>query len=132
MFKHTQTICRQKLTNCLNVFDYFVRLALKRLKTWFSPPRVFVSNSGWVHFCLKTEEWQNKLTIPCLNLSWKMVTYTLKTWRCSHCKIHLILEVTFSNDPLPEIGLHSRETRFCTLCKIVYKRLYNCEYTVWN
>ena len=30
--KHTQTIRRQQSTNCLNVFDHFVRLALKGLK----------------------------------------------------------------------------------------------------
>ena len=33
MVKHTQTICRQKLTNCLRVFDHFVGLALKRLRS---------------------------------------------------------------------------------------------------
>ena len=27
--KHTQTICRQKLTNCFSVFDHFVVLALE-------------------------------------------------------------------------------------------------------
>ena len=31
MVKHTQTICRLLPTNCLSVFDYFVRLALKGL-----------------------------------------------------------------------------------------------------
>ena len=31
MVKHTQTIRRQKLTNCLSVFDHFVKLALKGL-----------------------------------------------------------------------------------------------------
>ena len=33
MVKHTQTICRQQPTNCLNVSDYFVELTLKGLKT---------------------------------------------------------------------------------------------------
>ena len=33
MVKHTQTIHRQQLTNCLNVFDQFVGLALKGLTT---------------------------------------------------------------------------------------------------
>ena len=32
MVKHIQTIRRQKLTNCLSVFDHFVGLALKVLK----------------------------------------------------------------------------------------------------
>ena len=32
MVKHTQTIPRQKPTNCLSVFDHFVGLALKELK----------------------------------------------------------------------------------------------------
>ena len=32
MVKHTQTIRRLLLTNCLSVFDHFVRLALKGLK----------------------------------------------------------------------------------------------------
>ena len=31
MVKHTQTIRRQKATNCLSVFDHFVGLALKGL-----------------------------------------------------------------------------------------------------
>ena len=32
MVTHSQTICRLLPTNCLNVFDNFVRLALKGLK----------------------------------------------------------------------------------------------------
>ena len=32
MVKHAQAIRWQQLTNCLNVFDYFVGLALKGLK----------------------------------------------------------------------------------------------------
>ena len=31
MVKHTQTIRRQQPTNCLTVFDHFVKLALKGL-----------------------------------------------------------------------------------------------------
>ena len=33
MVKHTQTISRQKPTNCFSVFDHFVKLTLKGLKT---------------------------------------------------------------------------------------------------
>ena len=29
--KHTQTICRLLATNCLSLFDYFMKLALKGL-----------------------------------------------------------------------------------------------------
>ena len=29
MVKHTQTVRRQKQTNCLSVFDHFVELAIK-------------------------------------------------------------------------------------------------------
>ena len=38
MFKHTQTIRRLLPTNCWNVFDLFVELALKELKKlrWYS------------------------------------------------------------------------------------------------
>ena len=35
MVKHTQTIRRQKPTNCLSVFGHFVGLALKGLKYTF-------------------------------------------------------------------------------------------------
>ena len=35
MAKHSQTIRRQKLTNCLSVFDHFVKLALKGLTISF-------------------------------------------------------------------------------------------------
>ena len=34
MVKHTQTIHRQKPTNCLSVFDHFVGLALKGLREY--------------------------------------------------------------------------------------------------
>ena len=34
MVQHTQTIRRQKSTNCVSVFDYFVKLALKELKNF--------------------------------------------------------------------------------------------------
>ena len=33
IIKHSQTIRPQKLTNCLSVFDHYVGLALKGLKT---------------------------------------------------------------------------------------------------
>ena len=35
MVKHTQTTCCQQPTNCLSVFDHFVRLALKGLLYWY-------------------------------------------------------------------------------------------------
>ena len=35
MVKHIQTICRQELTNFLNVFEHFEGLALKELKNTF-------------------------------------------------------------------------------------------------
>ena len=34
MVKHTQTVRRQKPTNCLSVFDHFVRLAPKGLSSF--------------------------------------------------------------------------------------------------
>ena len=34
MVKIAQTICLQKPTNCLSVFDHFVGLALKKLRKW--------------------------------------------------------------------------------------------------
>ena len=34
MVKHTQTMCRLLLTNCLSVFDHFVGLVLKGLKSF--------------------------------------------------------------------------------------------------
>ena len=36
MVKHTQTIWQQNSTNCLNVFDHFVGLALKELTSEIS------------------------------------------------------------------------------------------------
>ena len=36
MVKYTQTVRRQIPTNCLSVFDYFVKLVLKELKHKFS------------------------------------------------------------------------------------------------
>ena len=35
MVKHTQTIHRILLTNCLSVFDHFLRMALKKLSKTF-------------------------------------------------------------------------------------------------
>ena len=37
MVKNTQTIRRQKSTNCLSVFDHFVGLVVKGLTILFSP-----------------------------------------------------------------------------------------------
>ena len=34
MVKHTQTVRRQKPTNCLSVFDHFVELAIKGLTSF--------------------------------------------------------------------------------------------------
>ena len=36
MVKHIETIRRQQSTNCLSVFDYFVKLALKGLIVLFA------------------------------------------------------------------------------------------------
>ena len=36
MVKHTQTIRRQKPTNCLSVFDYFAELVFKGLNRLFN------------------------------------------------------------------------------------------------
>ena len=38
MVKHTQTIHRQKPTNCLSVFDHFEGLALKKQPDGFTMP----------------------------------------------------------------------------------------------
>ena len=43
MVKHTQTIRRQWLTNCLSVFDHFVGLALKDLITIVAHPIIMNS-----------------------------------------------------------------------------------------
>ena len=53
MVKHTETIRRQKPTNCLSVFDHFVGLALKvltgtlSLKTNLVMNRKFRKISDW-------------------------------------------------------------------------------------
>ena len=39
--KHTQTIRRQKLTNCLSVLDHFGALALKRLISYLTSMPLF-------------------------------------------------------------------------------------------
>ena len=44
MVKHTQTIPRLLLRNCLNVFDHFVELALKRLN--------LINNEREIYFTL--------------------------------------------------------------------------------
>ena len=42
MFKHTQTFPRQKLTNCLGVFDNFVGLALQGLRCYYVLTRLII------------------------------------------------------------------------------------------
>ena len=48
MVKHTQTISWQKPTNCLSVFDHFVKMALKGLSNKFEmldlPSKKFRAN----------------------------------------------------------------------------------------
>ena len=48
MVKHTQTIRREKLTNCLSVFDHFVKLALKGLEVILR----FKNNQRQFQICL--------------------------------------------------------------------------------
>ena len=43
MVKHTQTIRRQP-TNCLSVFDHFVKLALKGLMFFYLSQRLYQNN----------------------------------------------------------------------------------------
>ena len=43
MVKHNEKIFRQKLTNCLSVFDNFVGLALQGLRKW---------GFHWQNYCL--------------------------------------------------------------------------------
>ena len=50
MIKHTQAIRWQKQTNCLSVFDHFVGLALKGLKSYESFVDVIYLTD--VFFCL--------------------------------------------------------------------------------
>ena len=49
MVKHTQKICRQQSTNCLNVFDSFVELALKGLKTTFIYELLMTSRMHYIN-----------------------------------------------------------------------------------
>ena len=46
MVKHTQTIRRFLPTNCLNVFDHFVGLALKKLRTLLHDNSLLLSYSA--------------------------------------------------------------------------------------
>ena len=46
MIKHTQTICRLLLTNCLSVFDHFVGLALKGLMVNYSQDSRYCVGKG--------------------------------------------------------------------------------------
>ena len=53
MVKHTQTIRRQLPTTCLDVFDHFVGLALKELRTNFS----FYEPLGFTLYKLNFGNW---------------------------------------------------------------------------
>ena len=54
MVKRTQTICRPLPTNCLSVFDYFVSLTLKGLRSlgilfWVTDPADYGTVTKWVY-----------------------------------------------------------------------------------
>ena len=51
MVKHTQTIRRQKQTNCLRVFDYFMGLAPKGLSNPPSNPPTKKEDFASICFC---------------------------------------------------------------------------------
>ena len=86
MFKHTQTIRRLLQTNCLNVFDHFVGLTLKRVKAErrFSPLKADAPNIQKPKYDLPENQWtivfiqrmlrmnQNK----CLTNFWSMFLTT--------------------------------------------------------
>ena len=52
MVKHTQTICRQQPTYCLNVFDHFVGLTLKGLNWLVETLAAFLRKVDVFEFCL--------------------------------------------------------------------------------
>ena len=81
MVKHTQTVRRQKPTNYLSVFDHFVGLALKGLKTHmpkntarypgkilqpYSPKYLFFLNNCEQLFQLLQYHWYGKFVQSCL------------------------------------------------------------------
>ena len=54
MVKHTQTIRRQKPTNCLSVFDHFVGLALKGLR--------YVDKGKQISRCWQVNDLRNQVS----------------------------------------------------------------------
>ena len=87
--KHTQTIRRQQSMNCLSVFDHFVNLALKGLKSWrlygLNKPCSFEFFTG----CLR-----QVLLSPFLNILFHMYYIISKDLAENHqpfCKVSLEL-----------------------------------------
>ena len=70
MVKHTQTICQQKLMNCLSVFDHYVGLALKKLtlNTFSTTVRIITHFSRVLHFIQK----------PVISFDWFL--YEMRHW----------------------------------------------------
>ena len=63
MVKHTKTIRRLLPTNCLNVFDHFMGLALKRLKETLQHRSSFMNFAKFLHIFYGTPLDDDCLTV---------------------------------------------------------------------
>ena len=96
MVKHTQTIRPQEPTNCLNVFDYFVGLALKGLTEINKNTKVGrkkTKNTEKKRNIIK-QEMQKQLLYyihPQINLQSKVQTRMIQTLLNYHFKYNVIL-----------------------------------------
>ena len=67
MVKHTKTVRRQQPTNCLSVFDYLVKLALKGLISFVKVAKErFIKYFGYDENILVEDNFSFKLSLPAL------------------------------------------------------------------
>ena len=75
MFKHTQTICRLLLTNCLSVFDHFMGLTLKGLTIGLKNLRKSVNQKYHQTLSLQSQYHTGKIffDLGCLYGHWQFI-----------------------------------------------------------
>ena len=112
MVKHTQTIRRLLLTNCLDGFDHFVGLPFKGLKLYMLLERCIEDSVNDLSLC-KT------CTLPLKISSGKIHQIHRKLWIWSHLLRKSLMENYIFLHRTMAIFLQKLLTAFSCFCKIV-------------
>ena len=133
MVKHTQSTCCQQSTNCLSIFDHFVRLALKGLSlTLVNNIHTFTVN---ISFICKTFIW----SIFILTISYTIFILLIPLMSTSVSYELSSSDSSFSVPLLPTLTIHTEIKEKCPLFDFDYQqdttyytKTFETEHFLWK